>query len=483
MVRFPIKEAPKGTRLIHAPLIGNAGAGKTTLINKICGTNFKAEDAVGGVTQFYDEVLGECNYGALRLVDTPGDNGSEVPDRDGYFIFQALSKVPLNTIFFVTPFHPRANQILNQITNLYGALKNHRDKIVFVISHFDIAKDKQKSFNQICKLFEDNQIDNNILFVSQECHKLDISDRMFEVASNMPLVSLDINKDEFMYGLNLAPLNFEMKLDYKEFEKRLIKLRDDYYTVSEIPPKSVELGDLDEFYHMLLVELKNDTQIFEDEFKRIHEGTMRENDVFFLYIQLRKDAAKIYREFHEKIIKKMSYDILNTNDNRYYQCPNCNLLWCKVVGCPITTCGEGFQSDKEKTDLPIKPKWMFSLNKVDGVFMIPDGQQTDLYRKMNYHEEKKFAQPKAKEKIMFNPTLGYHINEKTKRIGCGAPLDLRHVKNFSNFQLFQYLAALDESKSIELYNQELVKNVMTNKEAKYNQEFENYQKIQMEQGR
>ena len=39
--------------------------------------------------------------------------------------------------------------------------------------------------------FEDNQIDNNILFVSQECHKLDISDRMFEVASNMPLVSLE----------------------------------------------------------------------------------------------------------------------------------------------------------------------------------------------------------------------------------------------------------------------------------------------------
>ncbi|KAG4069926.1 hypothetical protein HA402_015150 [Bradysia odoriphaga] len=84
-----------------AVLVGETGAGKTTLANKLCNTCHTAGAGRGSVTQnlFRNDV--SIGMNAFSLIDTPGTDSSTGAYKHAVLLREALTATGINTIFVV----------------------------------------------------------------------------------------------------------------------------------------------------------------------------------------------------------------------------------------------------------------------------------------------------------------------------------------------------------------------------------------------
>jgi len=84
-----------------AILMGQTGAGKTTLSNKLCGTQHKSGAAKGSVTK--ELYRNDVSYGQypFSLIDTPGTDSSTEPYKHAILLREGLTAKKINTIFLI----------------------------------------------------------------------------------------------------------------------------------------------------------------------------------------------------------------------------------------------------------------------------------------------------------------------------------------------------------------------------------------------
>jgi len=74
-------------------------------------------------------------------LDTPGNNAKEMPVQHAILLKQALTVMPLNTIFVLIPFDPRPGDnlldLFDETTNCLKSIPNFKDMVVIVITKFD----------------------------------------------------------------------------------------------------------------------------------------------------------------------------------------------------------------------------------------------------------------------------------------------------------------------------------------------------------
>lgn len=72
-------------------------------------------------------------------------------------------------------------------------IANNRNKIIVMASHGDQAKNPEKSFKEICGLFEEECPNvTNLIFYSDGSSRREIANYMYNCMSNMPMETLDI---------------------------------------------------------------------------------------------------------------------------------------------------------------------------------------------------------------------------------------------------------------------------------------------------
>jgi small GTP-binding protein len=408
-------------------IIGKTGVGKTTIVNKICQTEFEAKKGSNSVTRNLKVgkvVMGNADF---DLIDSPGLDSKEDAFQHIYLLHTALTCRPHNTIFVVVEFNSRFEKLVEQFIEIETAMGEYIDKIVIVISKWDQADDKISLYTEICKEFEDYK--NNILFVSREASGDEIAKSMYAVCSNMDKSSLKLTETEFMSNFNLASMKINMQKELCLFKNRANE-QIEMYKEAVINRPNENNRESDEFLHLLLVEFKNDCDLIYEEFCQKFKSLMDELNHYAFAITLQNTLLQCNDTLKSLITPLMSYDIFDRSDlnNWFKRCPACGLIWMKIDACPNTVCGN---RDWPTTfDILSKPFWKFVLKKINGKLQWTKSEKPPLKIEGNNLVKDNGEQITSK-------TIGYNkksivnnfeikINDKGY-VGCGATMNFQEL--------------------------------------------------------
>jgi hypothetical protein len=216
---------------------------------------------------------------------------------------------------------------------------NYEKKIVAMISHWDLSKEPEKEFPQICKLFQ--SYCSNLIFYSDKSSEIDIANLMYSCISNMEREQLQINDKDFFLNFNVAEIKLRTKKSLDQYRKKADEIFQDYFEAITNADYTDD-DEKDQVLHMLIVEFKNEMETLLQEFRKQHGAEMNELDYYMFYIKMEKENVKLCDLFVEKVMPLMSYNLFDNEDprNLIKKCPNCNLIWFKTEGCDGTThCG------------------------------------------------------------------------------------------------------------------------------------------------
>jgi len=342
----PLTKQPLAQRTLgYKPcgvIMGQTGAGKTTLSNKLCGTQHKSGAARGSVTQGLYRNDVNCGTRAFSLIDTPGTDSSTETYRHAFLLKEALTATQLNTIFLIIKYNNRFDKIVDNYFEVVQPVMSYVGKTVVMISHMDVSENPEVEFAEICELFAEECPDiSNILFFSDKSSEVDVTDFMYACMSTMKAETLTITDEEFHLNFNICELRNQMKVSFNEYQKTVDSIVAEYTEL--IPCSEAESTEQkDEILHMMIVEFKYETQGLYQTFIDTHGGAMHKLDYYVFAIKMQKENVRVCDEFVKRVAELMSYNLFDNNDvrNLIKRCPHCDLIWYKTEGCDgTTTCG------------------------------------------------------------------------------------------------------------------------------------------------
>ena len=111
-------------------LMGKTGSGKTSLYNKVCGTNFVSGSGKGSVTRslFRHEVIFCKN--SFILMDSPGTDSQQDTIKHAFLLREGLTSTQINTIFLILEFDSRFERLLKSYIDVIQPVLNYVNHIV-----------------------------------------------------------------------------------------------------------------------------------------------------------------------------------------------------------------------------------------------------------------------------------------------------------------------------------------------------------------
>lgn len=356
-----------GCKLDYKPcavLVGQTGAGKTTLSNKLCLTEHKAGSGRGSITQnlFRNDV---CHgLYPFHLIDTPGTDSKIDTLKHAILLREALSASPINTVFNVMNYDTRYDRMvevfMKQPTELF------RKKIVIMISHMDHSKNPEDEFKEICRTFDDYNLEiANIIFFSKESSPGLIALLMYECMSLMTCDNLQISDEEFYLKFNLfQDFKGEMSRYLKKHRNEVKRILKEYNDLA-VAVYQNETEDKDHVLHMAIVWFRKDLDALLDNFREEHGSKMEEMENYSFYIKMQRQNLEYNDDFVKRIVPLMSYNLFDNTDprNLIKACPHCHIIWFKTEGCDgQTRCGE-----HNFSNTPVGDAFDYLIERVNGV--------------------------------------------------------------------------------------------------------------------
>jgi len=349
-------------------LMGNTGAGKTTLCNKLCGTNHESHAGRESVTRQLFENPVNCGSYPFMIVDTPGVDSQVDTFKHAVLLKEALTGTPINTIFFVIKYDNRFDNTLLDYAKLLIPIAKYSYKIVVMISHMDLSKNVGNDEKEIAEIFKEEYPEKSFKFIfySEKDNCSTIADRMYSYLSKMPTEVLQINEEEFNLNFNIYQMKTRVKISYEKFLRETKQIEEDYANlIKKMTQQGLPIEEKDESLHMSIVNLKNELESLTEDFIKTHGTGMQELDSYGFHVMMQKEKIRLCTEFAKNVSVMMSYSLLDTVDprNMIKRCPHCQEIWFKVTGCDgSTTCGNR-PMDKLYDNLA-KPWWRFTFTRI-----------------------------------------------------------------------------------------------------------------------
>ena len=356
---------------------GAVGAGKTTLTNVICGTEFATSESNFSLTrdvQFAKSIKpNDC-----IAIDFPG-LGS-VKDQLNHFSIQqtTLSVIPVRMICFVVKFENRHDPMLENIQIMRQIFEDYKDNTVIIITHSEpiITKMAERTniehvienmvfYKRSRVIFSYKNIDYDILFTQKlkpimqtmtNIPKLIVKSKNF--INQMKIIGDDLFKtirDKFQEEFNKTLSKFESKFEeYKDNNdaKRALFFALKLFKNKHIRKYSKEIRKLN----------TEDSLEFSD--KIICEIILYSNRIHNQFINLvqpplpeKKDNNNSNNNNNnnvdQKAIKQVNIGLQISNQdtkdeyNKFKKCPYCGTIWFRYTGCSGVYCGK---RGTQKTD-------------------------------------------------------------------------------------------------------------------------------------
>jgi GTPase Era involved in 16S rRNA processing len=347
-------------------LMGNTGAGKTTLCNNLCGTHHESGAGRQSITRQLFQNPVNCGSNPLAIVDTPGIDSQVDAFKHALLLKEGLTGAPINTIFFVIKYDSRFDNTLLDYAKLLVPVEKYSYKIVVMISHMDLSKNSDADEKQIREIFYDEYDKfSKFIFYSEKDDPSLIADKMHFYASSMTKETLQISDEEFNLKFNIYEMRARIKVAYDKFLRQTKQIEEDYaILIKEVEQTGLVVQEKDEMLHMCIVSFRNELESLTDDFIKTHGADMQELDSYGFLLMMQKEKIRLCNEFTQYVSSMMSYCLLDTSDprNMIKRCPHCQEIWFKVAGCDgSTTCGK--RPTDKLYDVLTTPWWRFTFTR------------------------------------------------------------------------------------------------------------------------
>jgi len=205
--------------------MGNVGCGKTSVFNKLCGTEFVTVDTDESLTQnIFSRPVGVGNTPNFFIIDTPGTGSNVKVFEHAVLLKTALTFEPINTIFVLVEYASRTSNMVHEFEEIVRPLKRkgYHTKICLIITKFDNCKPKVQAQRRddIQKYFiNDKNVSptvDHFIFSDEDLEDDVLADEMFAVCQKMPKTKLEYNEAEFAENFPLATLDAKMRETMKD---------------------------------------------------------------------------------------------------------------------------------------------------------------------------------------------------------------------------------------------------------------------------
>ena len=317
-------------------LFGSVGAGKTTLINKVCDINLKTKG--DGFSCTRDVQFSRTPDGKI-LIDFPGLNAAEEIVKHLKLQRSTLLSIPARMICLVIKRTARYDDIVKSALQMVKIFYENKENLCIIITNSEdvtlVQEEEIKlALEKKCKINP-----KNVLFTSTKMSAETLRIKLNEIMSKMENIEKIKIKDKNLLNTvgNEGDLDVieERDIYLKEFKDSLEAFKKEYYKTSENALKfALYYSFID--YKENLIERFNEVvkEKVTDTDTAIVEIITFNNEIFVDIDSFTKQVQTTLK------VENANYkDSYKDQNNRYKKCPYCGLIWFKVKGCGSMQCG------------------------------------------------------------------------------------------------------------------------------------------------
>ena len=313
-------------------LFGAVGTGKTTFLNKICGTNFKVGG--GGFSCTREVEIGYANNRNMLLIDFPGILSSEnILDSLKIYV-NILNIIPTKMICLFVQFSLRYDEIIRNLSIMLNIFKNYIENIVFIVSYANQANLSIKS--EIEFIIKKKFKIENIIFFDTQNNSIDLINSLEKFKNKMKKIPKLILQRRDFFSLIGEEFNFdfidEREKYGKEFNKALELFKNEFCNAQD-----------DDLKRAIYFGFKNYKENLIE--KYLEEIKKKNEDIDSIILEIIMFNNQIYNEFAsftKYVERNIKIKLSNNNDvrcNTFKKCPYCGTIWIQTEGCNDIICG------------------------------------------------------------------------------------------------------------------------------------------------
>ena len=318
-------------------LFGSVGNGKTTILNKLCNTNYQvAEEGFSCTKNIQYDFSRVCD---MVIVDFPGLNSTRDFVHHLKVHKEALSTIPVKTICFVLKYSVRNDDLIREIEQMLEIFEDYTDNIVIIISKSEgIPINRMEDIKYLLTTEYDlkyiifTQKDTNGYYLCKQIN--DIQKKMKNI-NNLRIETNNLAKHAT--SRSCKEITEKRKIFEDIFKDALYKFRTEVDKVKD--------SDLIRALYFCFKYFKDNLY---DQYQqvlsaiRIKGKELEENQIVSSVLQLSNKFYNDFEDFRKYIESKLEVKLNNYNGeyNKFKKCPNCGLIWFKVLGCDYVQCGK-----------------------------------------------------------------------------------------------------------------------------------------------
>lgn len=322
------------TQKPYIVLLGDVGAGKSKIVEKLTGAKGRSSAAETSVTVTSD--IFEMYDGSLTVCDTPGSNAMEDQFQHNLHIAHAMNYKPVTCVMIVVKADTRMENVIATVREYAERFLPEEFPIELIgvcVTHMDTVKwTKEKVLPHLKgKLGIETAV-----FSSLNTKGTTLRDDILAECAGKESANLRIDGEMFLKLFKISDDSLKILRETTKEVSRFEKMKQDFYKENaSYKDKNSRMDMIFEFQSWMLQEIieaqkrlsKNNKFTFEEGPEMASEA----GHVANMTNQLRKVLSDVR-------IEAMTYH--KDVDTDFRKCPHCSTVWQKIEGCDgPTTCG------------------------------------------------------------------------------------------------------------------------------------------------
>ena len=385
-------------RSSYVILMGNIGAGKSTLVEKVTGETGISSAASTIATKSCDII--QSSDDSLILCDTPGTNSICDRFQSNLEVAHAFNFMPVDLILITVKADVRIESVAKVLTEYMECFLPEDfspDLIGFCITHMDKVTWGEDELIQCLKL---NLGIEKAIFSSLEKDSMTLAQEIKDACLKNQPVKIYVDSEMFLQLFKIN--NNEVKI-LREARKEVVKfekMKQDFYGEQKRYSKNDQKDMIFEFQAWMCDEIIETQKRFSHNNNFSFSGGPETANEAGHIANLTNQLRQILRDVR---IEAMQYHVDVETDFR--KCPHCGQIWQKIEGCPgDTKCGDS-SSEHLKYD------------HVDG------GKMATFFFSWNEILQKLFTRRISRKEIHARRNMGIRRDTIEKHIGCGRTIN------------------------------------------------------------
>jgi len=313
-------------------MFGLVGHGKTTLLNKACGTSFKTAES--GFSCTTDIQYAYSIRGDMAIIDFPGVNSTTDTIKHLKIQKSTLKVIPVRMICFVIKYDKRYDYLITNLSKIISIFYNYKDNITIIVTHSEDCKYTDKE--NIKALFKQYFSITNVLFTTKNgTSYVELCDTLQNLKSEMKNhKKLNLHTRDFLATVedvfDITVMDERNKYE-EEFNDTLKKFKVEFKNAID-----------DDLKRALFFAFRNYKEDLLRRYSEIVSEKKVDNDsIITEVIMFNNIIFNKFNEFRKEVQSQIKLQTNNYNNeyNRYKKCPHCGTIWFKIKGCDSMVCG------------------------------------------------------------------------------------------------------------------------------------------------